>query len=250
MTEPGPHAGGVDGAEPAVLRGPDRRAFRRNSTWPVFDENTASSLCYTSGTTGNPKGALYSHRSTVLHTYATALPDSLDCSARDTILPVVPMFHVNAWGLPYVGVHGRRQARVPRPMAGRQVAARAVRNRRRDHVGRRADRLAGPADARRSQRPEVQHHEAHRHRRLGLPAGHDGCLRGQVRRPGDPRLGHDRAEPDGRGGQAQGQACEPGRGATPGAAGQAGPVAVRHRHEDRRRERRANCPATARLRAS
>src|SRR6476619_2100231 len=71
-------------------------------TWPVFDENMASSLCYTSGTTGNPKGALYSHRSTVLHTYATALPDSLDCSSRDTILPVVPMFHVNAWGLPYV----------------------------------------------------------------------------------------------------------------------------------------------------
>src|SRR3954467_6436958 len=70
--------------------------------WPAFDENTASSLCYTSGTTGNPKGALYSHRSTVLHTYAIALPDSLSCSARETILPVVPMFHVNAWGLPYV----------------------------------------------------------------------------------------------------------------------------------------------------
>ena len=69
--------------------------------WPAFDENTASSLCYTSGTTGNPKGALYSHRSTLLHTYAIALPDSLNCSARDTILPVVPMFHVNAWGLPY-----------------------------------------------------------------------------------------------------------------------------------------------------
>ncbi|MBL0424098.1 3-(methylthio)propionyl-CoA ligase [Ramlibacter alkalitolerans] len=69
--------------------------------WPVFDENTASSLCYTSGTTGNPKGALYSHRSTLLHTYASALPDALNCSARDTILPVVPMFHVNAWGLPY-----------------------------------------------------------------------------------------------------------------------------------------------------
>jgi acyl-CoA synthetase (AMP-forming)/AMP-acid ligase II len=70
--------------------------------WPSFDENTASSLCYTSGTTGNPKGALYSHRSTMLHTYAAALPDSLNCSARDVILPVVPMFHVNAWGLPYV----------------------------------------------------------------------------------------------------------------------------------------------------
>ena len=71
--------------------------------WPTFDENTASTLCYTSGTTGNPKGALYSHRSTVLHAFAGALPDSLNMSARDSVLPVVPMFHVNAWGLPYVG---------------------------------------------------------------------------------------------------------------------------------------------------
>ncbi len=69
--------------------------------WPEFDENTASSLCYTSGTTGNPKGVLYSHRSTVLHTFAASLPDSLNLSARDAVLPVVPMFHVNAWGLPY-----------------------------------------------------------------------------------------------------------------------------------------------------
>jgi 3-(methylthio)propionyl---CoA ligase len=69
--------------------------------WPEFDENTASSICYTSGTTGNPKGAVYSHRSTVLHAYAAALPDAMDCSGRDVILPVVPMFHVNAWGLPY-----------------------------------------------------------------------------------------------------------------------------------------------------
>ena len=69
--------------------------------WPDLDENTACSLCYTSGTTGNPKGALYSHRSTVLHAYASALPDSMCISARDAILPVVPMFHVNAWGIPY-----------------------------------------------------------------------------------------------------------------------------------------------------
>ncbi len=69
--------------------------------WPSLDENTACSLCYTSGTTGNPKGALYSHRSTVLHAYAAALPDSMCISARDAILPVVPMFHVNAWGIPY-----------------------------------------------------------------------------------------------------------------------------------------------------
>ncbi len=71
--------------------------------WPEFDENSASSICYTSGTTGNPKGAVYSHRSTILHAYASALPDAMDCSAKDVILPVVPMFHVNAWGLPYSG---------------------------------------------------------------------------------------------------------------------------------------------------
>ncbi len=69
--------------------------------WPLFDENSASSLCYTSGTTGNPKGALYSHRSTVLHSYASTMPDALNVSSRDAVLPVVPMFHVNAWGLPY-----------------------------------------------------------------------------------------------------------------------------------------------------
>ena len=70
-------------------------------TWPDLDENTASSMCYTSGTTGNPKAALYSHRSTLLHAYAAALPDVMCISARDAILPVVPMFHVNAWGIPY-----------------------------------------------------------------------------------------------------------------------------------------------------
>jgi len=70
--------------------------------WPVLDENTASSLCYTSGTTGNPKGVLYSHRSTVLHTMAAALPDCLGCGATDAILPVVPMFHVNSWGIVYL----------------------------------------------------------------------------------------------------------------------------------------------------
>jgi 3-(methylthio)propionyl---CoA ligase len=69
--------------------------------WPSFDENSASSMCYTSGTTGNPKAALYSHRSTILHAYAAALPDVMSLSARDSVLPVVPMFHVNAWGIPY-----------------------------------------------------------------------------------------------------------------------------------------------------
>ncbi len=69
--------------------------------WPRFDENSASSMCYTSGTTGHPKAALYSHKSTILHAYAAALPDVMCLSARDSVLPVVPMFHVNAWGIPY-----------------------------------------------------------------------------------------------------------------------------------------------------
>lgn len=69
--------------------------------WPEFDERTASSLCYTSGTTGNPKGVLYSHRSTVLHALGISLPDAISISAGDTVCPVVPMFHVNAWAIPY-----------------------------------------------------------------------------------------------------------------------------------------------------
>src|SRR3546814_20309 len=69
--------------------------------WPSFDENTASGLCYTSGTTSDPKGVLYSHRSSVLHAMAITAPDALGLSANDVVCPIVPMFHVNAWGLPF-----------------------------------------------------------------------------------------------------------------------------------------------------
>ena len=70
-------------------------------SWPDLDERTASALCYTSGTTGDPKGVLYDHRSTVLHAYAAVAPDVMDMSSHDCVLPVVPLFHVNAWGVPY-----------------------------------------------------------------------------------------------------------------------------------------------------
>ena len=83
--------------------------------WPELDELTASSLCYTSGTTGSPKGVLYSHRSTLLHTFAVCAPDALNISARDTVLPVVPMFHVNAWGVPYAAAMTGTKLVMPGP---------------------------------------------------------------------------------------------------------------------------------------
>jgi acyl-CoA synthetase (AMP-forming)/AMP-acid ligase II len=83
--------------------------------WPEFDENTASSLCYTSGTTGNPKGALFSNRSTVLHAYAVCMADMIGVSMYDTILPVVPQFHVNAWGMPYSAAMSGAKLVLPGP---------------------------------------------------------------------------------------------------------------------------------------
>ncbi|MGJ8545602.1 MAG: long-chain fatty acid--CoA ligase [Sulfitobacter sp.] len=83
--------------------------------WPALDENAASSLCYTSGTTGNPKGVLYSHRSTVLHAFASNTPDAIAMSAMDVVLPVVPMFHVNAWGSPYAAAMSGSRLVLPGP---------------------------------------------------------------------------------------------------------------------------------------
>ncbi len=92
--------------------------------WPVFDENAASALCYTSGTTGRPKGVLYSHRSTVLHAYAIALPDVINLRAATRVLPVVPMFHVNAWGIPYgSALVGASMVLPGRHMDGRSLAS-------------------------------------------------------------------------------------------------------------------------------
>jgi len=78
--------------------------------WPELDENTGSALCYTSGTTGDPKGVVYSHRSTVLHSYASSLPDAFGLSRQDVVMPIVPMFHVNGWGIVYSA-----------PMAGAKI---------------------------------------------------------------------------------------------------------------------------------
>jgi len=86
--------------------------------WPDLDERTASALCYTSGTTGDPKGVLYDHRSTVLHAYAGIAPDVLNLSSRDCVLPVVPLFHVNAWGIPYSTMMTGAKLVLPGPKMG------------------------------------------------------------------------------------------------------------------------------------
>jgi len=87
-------------------------------TWPDFDEQTASALCYTSGTTGDPKGVLYDHRSTVLHAYAAVAPDTMNLSSRESVLPVVPLFHVNAWGVPYATFMAGAKLVLPGPKMG------------------------------------------------------------------------------------------------------------------------------------
>ena len=83
--------------------------------WPQISEDSPCSLCYTSGTTGNPKGVLYANRSTMLHTFSIALPDSLGLSANEVILPVVPMFHANAWGIPYAAAMTGAKLIMPGP---------------------------------------------------------------------------------------------------------------------------------------
>jgi len=87
-------------------------------SWPELDERTASALCYTSGTTGDPKGVLYDHRSTVLHAYASVAPDVMNLSSKDCLLPVVPLFHVNAWGIPYSALITGAKLVFPGPKMG------------------------------------------------------------------------------------------------------------------------------------
>jgi len=97
-----------------------------NYAWPELDEHMPSSMCYTSGTTGNPKGVVYQHRTTVLHAIAAAAPDSLNMAARDVVLPVVPMFHANAWATPYTAAMVGAKLILPGPFLDGESIVRLI----------------------------------------------------------------------------------------------------------------------------
>ena len=153
--------------------------------WPSFDENTACTLCYTSGTTGNPKGVLYSHRSTLLHGFAANAADALAFSARDSILMVVPLFHANAWSLPFSGAMAAQNWCCPDRSSTRKASI--CSSRRRSHQGaRHPDHLAqfhrlgrGQQDAGGNRAAQA---EDGGQRRLGGPARHDREIPRSLRR--------------------------------------------------------------------
>ena len=124
------------------------RLRQSRMSWPAIQERQAAAMCYTSGTTGRPKGVIYSHRALVLHSLVFALPNALGISSRDVILPAVPMFHVNGWNLPFTAALTRRKVGAARPSPGSRQFAGPARGRAGDIHGRSADRVdGGPAGA-------------------------------------------------------------------------------------------------------
>ena len=165
-----------------------------NFKWAEFDENTAAGLCYDLGT-GDPKGVLYSHRSNVLHALQACMKDTLSVSAQDSILPIVPMFHANAWSLAFSVPLAGAKVRHARPSSTALRCTNCWNRKASPSPGGRADRMADADAAYAVEQPQAYDLAARRDRRFGLPALDDRIFRG-ARRHRLSRLGHDRDEPD------------------------------------------------------
>ena len=185
------------------------RRRSRNSPGRMFDENTASSLCYTSGTTGNPKGSLYSHRSTVLHSMAACTTNAIGFSVEDCVLPIVPMFHVNAWGVPYSAAFAGSKLVMPGPKLDGASVCELIEQEKRHDRPRRADRVAELPQLSRANRQEARHGPESLVRRFGGAAVDDQDFRREIRRRVPARLGHDGDESARHRQPPQGQASRP-----------------------------------------
>ncbi len=160
--------------------------------WPQFDERSAAALCYTSGTTGNPKGALYSHRSIVLNALSACLPGLVSLSPRDTVLPAVPMFHVNGWCIPYAAPIGGATLVLPGQRLGRPESLR-IAGKREGHCHRgSADDLDRADAAHGATRSALIDSEADSGGRFGHAAIADRQIRQRIRHRSAACLGHDR----------------------------------------------------------
>jgi fatty-acyl-CoA synthase len=184
-----------DRAMPAELRGTLQSyesfiaGHPASYEWPELDERTASALCYTSGTTGNPKGVLYSHRSTVLHAYAGCLPDVLCLSGNDAVLAVVPMFHANAWGLPYNALITGFKLVFAGPKIGDPAVLADLIESEGVTMRRRCRPSGHVAELPRPDGPQAADAQAHTGRRIRGAAQEDPGLRGQARRDRAAGLG-------------------------------------------------------------
>ncbi len=163
---------------------------------PSFDEHAAAAMCYTSGTTGRPKGVLYSHRAVILHSFGQGLVDTLGIGERDTILPIVPMFHVNAWGLPFTAtLFGAGQVFPGPHLDAKSVLDLIVRERVTLTAGVPTVWLGVLNEL--DQRPGEYDVSALRGIVIGgsaAPAGDDSRLQGTARPRHHSRVGHDRAD--------------------------------------------------------
>ena len=201
--------------------------------WPEFDELTAAGLCYTSGTTGRPKGVLYSHRSTVLHAYAVNMADVFGLRASDRVMPVVPMFHVNAWGTPFAApMVGAAMILPGRHLDGASLAT--LMNEERVTMSAGVPTIwLGLLQPSSGHRRAAGHREVPGDRRLRLPAHADRRVPARIRRACGPRLGDVGNEPARHLQQAEGRrGCHGARG--PGqAAAEPGPWHFWRADEDR-----------------